>query len=353
MKHANVALFVPHNGCPYACSFCNQRTITGQARQPSPDEVRQTVQAAAEHLGERAHEAEIAFFGGSFTAIERTYMCSLLRAAAPFVQSGTFGGIRLSTRPDAIDEEVLALLKPYGVTAIELGAQSMSDAVLTANHRGHTAEEVRQASRLIKAYGFSLGLQMMTGLYQSTDVLDRQTAQALADLQPDTMRIYPTVILKGTELATLYEQGVYQPPTLTETVALCADLLLLFEQQRIRVIRLGLHDSDSLRAEQIAGVFHPAFRELCESEILYRHTMEALQDNGLTGGTVTFCIHPSSVSRFVGQKRQNLRRLSTHGITARLQYDASLSIYEVRCITGVTASSDQRVPDEQDEMSGS
>lgn len=330
MKHANVAIFVPHNGCPHACSFCNQRTITGQSIQPTAEDVRQTVQSAAQHLGEKAHQAEIAFFGGSFTAIERSYMLTLLQAAFPFVQDGTFGGIRLSTRPDAIDEEVLTLLKTYGVTAIELGAQSMSDAVLAANHRGHTAEDVRQAARLMKSYGFSLGLQMMTGLYGSSDTLDRQTAADLADLQPDTVRIYPTVVLKGTELAALYEQGVYHPPTLPETVSLCADLLLFFEERHIRVIRLGLHDSPSLREQQIAGVFHPAFRELCEGEIMYRHALTALQQSGVTCGTVTFSVHPSSVSRFVGQKRQNLLRLAQNGITARVEQDASLSRYQTK-----------------------
>ena len=329
MKHANIAIFVPHNGCPHACSFCNQRTITGQSVQPTAEDVLRTAQTAARQLGDKAHSAEIAFFGGSFTAIERHYMLSLLQAAAPFVQNGIFGGIRLSTRPDAIDEEILSILKAHGVTAIELGAQSMSDAVLTANHRGHTAEDVRQASRLIKSYGFSLGLQMMTGLYQSSDTIDRQTAQRLVDLQPDTMRIYPTVVLRGTELADLYAQGLYHPPTLADTVTLCADLLLLFEEQHISVIRLGLHDSDSLRQEQLAGVFHPAFRELCESEILYRHTLEVLQQHNITGGTVIFAVHPSSVSRFVGQKRQNIQRLSQIGITAVVRQNHSLSKYQV------------------------
>ena len=321
MKHANIALFVPHNGCPHQCSFCNQRTITGQSQQPTPEDVRQAAQLAAAHLGEHARNAEIAFFGGSFTAIDRTYMLTLLQAAYPFIQNGTFGGIRISTRPDAIDEEVLTLLKAHGVTAIELGAQSMSNEVLTANHRGHTAQDVEKASHLIKNCGFSLGLQMMTGLYRSSDDTDRQTAAQLAALHPDTMRIYPTVVLAGTELAALYEQGLYHPPTVAQAVPLCTDLLQFFEDRHIRIIRLGLHDSDTLRQNQIAGAFHPAFRDLCESERMYRRTLTLLSEAGLTGGQVTFSVHPSSLSRFIGHKRQNITRLHQLGFSPLIRPD--------------------------------
>lgn len=168
MKHANVAIFVPHNGCPHQCSFCNQRSITGQQVQPTPQDILSAIQVAKSSQNAQIRETEIAFFGGSFTAIERSYMCALLNVAAPFVKDKTFSGIRISTRPDAIDDEILTLLKQYGVTSIELGAQSMDDSVLVHNQRGHTAEQVRTASRLIKSYGFSLGLQMMTGLYGDT-----------------------------------------------------------------------------------------------------------------------------------------------------------------------------------------
>ncbi len=322
-------MFVPHNGCPHACSFCSQHKITGQSSQPTAQDVEQTIRTAIRSLGGRTKQAEIAFFGGSFTAIERTYMQELLDAAAPFVRDGTFHGIRLSTRPDAIDRQVLALLKENGVTAIELGAQSMSDEVLSANHRGHTAQDVVRSSELIRENGFSLGLQMMTGLYRSSAETDRQTAEALADLKPDTMRIYPTVVLKDTELETLYRKGVYQPPDLTASVELCAGLLLFFEQKNISVIRLGLHDSESLRRNQAAGAFHPAFRELCESEILYRSTLSVLRQNGIESGEVRLAVNPCSVSRFVGQKRRNLERLHRDGIFPLLSQDTRLSKYEV------------------------
>ena len=219
MKHANIALFIPHNGCPHQCSFCNQVRITGMQKQPSPQDVISAVTTARESLGERLHKAEIAFFGGSFTAVEPNYMRSLLETASTFVKSGTVAGIRISTRPDALEAPVLDLLKRKGVTAIELGAQSMDDSVLAMNGRGHTAQQVREASRRIRDNGFSLGLQMMTGLYGSSAKQDRQTAEELAQLRPDTMRIYPTVVMEGTRLAELYQQGLYHPMELDEACA--------------------------------------------------------------------------------------------------------------------------------------
>lgn len=331
MKHANVALFVPHNGCPQACSFCNQRQITGQAYQPTPEDVQQAVETALRTMDSKARSTEIAFFGGSFTAIDRHYMTELLRAAAPFVRNGQFAGIRISTRPDAIDEEILNILQQYGVTSIELGAQSMSERVLKLNRRGHTAEDVRLAAGLIRQRGISLGLQMMTGLYGSDALTDRQTAEALAALAPDTMRIYPTVVLRGTELAERLQRGEYHPAGFDETVELCADLLQFFEQRGIRVIRLGLHDSDSLRQNKVAGVYHPAFREICESEIMLRNSVQALKQSRIMAGTAEFYVCPASVSRFIGQKRKNLLRLQEMGITAVVRQDERLTKYEVRC----------------------
>ena len=321
---------MPHNGCPHACTFCNQRQITGQSYQPVPEDVVKAVQTAKESLGEKTSNAEIAFFGGSFTAIDRDYMKSLLEAAYPFVKSGEFGGIRISTRPDAIDDEVLEILRNYGVTSIELGAQSMSEKVLEMNRRGHTPEDVVKAAELIRKNGFSLGLQMMTGMYGSTPETDVETARKLAALKPDTVRIYPTIVLKGTELYELYEKGEYQPETLEEAVPLCAGLLSIFEKSGISVIRLGLHDSGSLRDNMAAGAYHPAFRELCESEIMYANTLEVLKNARITSGVVEFYVSPVSVSRFIGQKRANLERLRELGFTAIVRQDSRLSKYEVR-----------------------
>ena len=232
MKKGNISIFVPHLGCPCQCSFCNQKTITGQANQPTPQDVDKAVKTA---LKSKGFDYEIAFFGGSFTAIDREYMISLLKAANKYIKSNEVKGIRISTRPDCIDEEILDLLKEYGVTSIELGAQSMDDEVLLANRRGHTAKDVENASELIKSYGFELGLQMMTGLYKDSEEKAIKTAEKIIALSPQTVRIYPTVVLKGTYLADLYLSGEYKPLNADESAQLCAKLVLLFEKNNIKI----------------------------------------------------------------------------------------------------------------------
>ena len=204
MKHANIALFVPHIGCPHRCSFCDQNAISGAECPPEPADVTAACETALQSLGSRAAEAEIAFFGGSFTAIDRGYMLRLLDAARPYVRAGKVRGIRLSTRPDAVEPEVLSLLREYGVTTIELGAQSMDDRVLELNGRGHTADQVRRAACRVREMDFSLGLQMMTGLPGDTPEGAWYTARELAALSPAEVRIYPTVVLDGTRMGEWY-----------------------------------------------------------------------------------------------------------------------------------------------------
>ncbi len=324
MKHANVAIFVPHNGCPHQCSFCNQRSITGRLSQPMPRDVLDAVEIAKSSLGEDTKNAEIAFFGGSFTAIERGYMVSLLNAAAPFVKDGTFAGIRISTRPDYIDDEILALLKRYGVTAIELGAQSMDDRVLKQNGRGHTAKQVEDAAKLIKLYGFTLGLQMMTGLYGDTAAGGFQTAEKLAALNPENIRIYPTIIMRGTELGDQYLRGEFNTLNLDETVELCAGLLDFFEERGIAVIRLGLHSSPELERDMLSGPWHPAFRELCESSRMLHKMIDVLIRNNIPKGTITVKVNPRTVSKATGQKKSNLNALCDLGYQVRIMPDSSV-----------------------------
>ncbi|MBE6753532.1 MAG: radical SAM protein [Ruminococcaceae bacterium] len=326
-RHANIAVFVPHNGCPNQCSFCNQRTISGAAQQPTPADVAAALQEHAARLegGAVWDRGELAFFGGSFTAIERDYMCSLLEAAQPFLRAGVIDGIRCSTRPDCIDSEVLACLKGYGVTAIELGAQSMDDRVLALNRRGHTAQQVREASGLIKAEGFELGLQMMTGLYGDSNEGAINTATEIAALQPDTVRIYPTVVLRETELAQLYQAGVYTPQTTDEAAELCATLLPIFAERGIRVIRVGLHAEENVERNYVAGAYHPALRELCESRIFLRRM------TGLAGQytAVDYRVNPRDVSKALGQRRCNIDMLKKQGIEGRIIQDAAVPQGEI------------------------
>ena len=330
-KHGTVALFVPHAGCPHRCSFCDQRAIAGTEERLTPDKVEAACLQAESRITLPGRQAELAFFGGSFTALPKKEMCALLDAALPFVRRGVFRGIRLSTRPDCVDEGILAALAGRSVTAVELGAQSMDDAVLAQNGRGHTAADVERAAGLIRARGLSLGLQMMTGLPGSTPDTDRETAARLAALRPDTMRIYPTVALRGTPLDGMVRSGAYIPPTLEETVALCAELLLFFEEERdIPVIRLGLHASPDLEQNRVAGPWHPAFRELCEGRIYRDRAASLLRECGIPPGPVRLLVHPRALSAMIGQRRGNVVWFRERGYRVEVEGDPALSRYRVK-----------------------
>lgn len=319
MKHSNIAVFIPHNGCPHRCSFCNQRTISGASEQPIADDVRKAVNIALCSPNFDGSNAEIAFFGGSFTTIDREYMIELLEAAYEFVSDGRVAGIRVSTRPDAISREILDILRRYGVTSIELGAQSMRDDVLQMNKRGHSAEDIVNASRLIKEYGFSLGLQMMTGLYGDDDNGAVYTAHKIAELQPDTVRIYPTVVLEGTELADRMRRGEYSPQNYMEATDLCAALLEFFEDRNIRVIKLGLHASDGVDGSRVGGAYHPAFREICEGRIYLNKMRRYLKENYPSGGSFIVRVDRREISKACGQKKCNIAALLEDGWDVKIK----------------------------------
>lgn len=309
------------------CSFCDQRSITGERSAPTAEQVRALLEEQAEHLAQIGMSAEIAFFGGSFTAVPRGYMLELLDTARAAVERfPCYSGIRCSTRPDCVDKEIVDILKSYGVTAVELGAQSMNDEVLSANDRGHTAEDVRRASALIKQSGIELGLQMMTGLYSDTPEFCLDTADEFIKLSPGTVRIYPTVILKNTRLGELFESGGYKSFTFDETVDLCAELLKKFTGNGIKVIRLGLHASPDVEREMLGGVYHPALREIVESRIVLEELTERLKT--FPKGDYTIFTDKKNISRTVGQKRENVRRLSALGynIDVREREGAKLEI---------------------------
>lgn len=324
-RQGNIAIFVPHLGCPRQCSFCEQRTITGQTYEPTPEDVLSAAETAAGSAGERSG-MEIAFFGGSFTAIDRGYMLSLLEAAKRAVDRYGFKGVRCSTRPDAIDEEVLDILKKHRVTAVELGAQSMDDGVLLANKRGHAAEDTRRAAGLIREAGLELGLQMMTGLYASTPEKDRETAREFLRLGPETVRIYPTIVLPGTELCRLYEAGEYRPQELDEAVELCAQLLEMFEGAGVRVIRAGLHPGEELERRMVAGPYHQAFRQLAESRRFLRRLLGQLGEPG----EYRAAVNPRDISTALGQKRENVKRLEAEGYAVTFVQDEDVERTRVK-----------------------
>ena len=315
-RHANLSFFVPHLGCPHQCVFCDQRTISGEQKEPSPEEVQSVCDR---YLPNNGDNTEIAFFGGSFTAIDRKIMIGLLEAAYPFVKMGRACGIRISTRPDAINEEILHILSEYSVTSIELGAQSMDDDVLLKNGRGHDSKSVINASQLIRDHGFQLGLQMMVGMYGADDAAKEAyyTASKLAELMPRTVRIYPTIVVKGTYLEYLYRTGKYRPLELEEAIEISADLISFFRHRDIDVIRIGLHYEKSLMDSMAAGPYHPAFGELCESRI-YRDQMQKMIGNSTEAH---FLCEPSILSKVVGQKKSNINFFNDLGIKITVKPD--------------------------------
>jgi histone acetyltransferase (RNA polymerase elongator complex component) len=322
-KKGNISIFVPHNGCPQQCSFCNQKTITGQQKQPTPDDVKSAVEQA---LNRKGFKYEIAFFGGSFTAIDRDYMVSLLKTASEYVDGDRIYGIRISTRPDFIDDEILNILKQYKVTSIELGAQSMDDEVLKANMRGHTAQDVINASELIKQYGFELGLQMMTGLYMDNDDTAIETAKKIISLNPATVRIYPTAVLKGTYLADLYEREIYKPQTVDDAANLCTKLIPMFENAGIKIIRLGLHSSPELKKNIVAGAFHDSFGEIVKSRYMLNKIL-AFPPN-----SYEIMVNSKSVSQLKGQQKRNIYFLMEQGYNVKVTVNDKVAVGDLKII---------------------
>ena len=304
-----IPVFVPHLGCRHECVFCNQRRISGSEKAATAATVKQAIEQSAA-LPRSGAKRQLAFYGGSFTAIEPERQEELLGAAAEAIGKGEIDAIRLSTRPDAIDETVLARLKRFGVEMVELGAQSMDGEVLRLSGRGHTAEDVVRSSEAVKAAGFRLILQMMTGLPGDSAEKDIETAKKLIALRPDGVRIYPTVIVRDTALYDLWRAGEYREHTVEDAVAVCAQLMPLFEEANIPVIRLGLNPTEELsQGAAVAGAYHPALGELVRSRILLEKA-RALLAGTEPGSRVTLGVNAAELSQMIGQKRQNVRALS-------------------------------------------
>lgn len=294
-------IFVPHAGCPNDCVFCNQKRISGSLLPASAETVRVAVSAIAPGSG-----YELAFYGGSFTAMPEAEQEELLAATVPARKSGAVATLRVSTRPDAVTEEKLARLRRYGVETVELGAQSMCDEVLRRSGRGHTSLDTVKAAKLVKDAGFTLILQMMTGLPGSDDTRDIASARAIAALLPDGVRVYPTVILRNTPLYDLWRAGEYREHTVEDAVRVCARILSIFDDAEIPVIRMGLNPSDELSGGAAAGgAYHPALGELVRAR-LWRDRAEALLSGIEPGADAVLAVSPNRVSVMTGQHRCNL-----------------------------------------------
>lgn len=314
-KQYIIPIFVPHLGCPNDCTFCNQRKISGQLKNVTENDVRDTIEFYLNNFKEKDAYIEVAFYGGSFTGIDPELQEKLLNAAYEYIKDRKINGIRVSTRPDYIDKPTLKRLKKYKVKTIELGVQSTNDYILENCKRGHTFEDVVKASKLIRRYRFNLGHQMMVGLPESTELDDLKTANDLIKLKPKMVRIYPVLVIKGTELEKQYNSGEYIPLTVEQAVERCKELCYLFGKKKIKIIRIGLQNTDTIcapnnkQSEVVAGPYHETFRQLVESSIYYDTILEKIKKINTRAKEVEVTVNPQDANNVIGYKKQNIQKL--------------------------------------------
>ncbi len=306
-----VPVFIPNQGCPYRCVYCRQEDVTGTGGHlPGPSEIRKTLNTAihSQRFGS-AFDREIAFYGGTFTGLSLESMKGLLSAAFPWVADGSFQSMRVSTRPDTLDEERLSLMRRHGVATVELGVQSLHDDVLQRTRRGYLSADVERAVALLRQFGFKVGVQLMPGLPGDSGARFIETVEKAVELGPDLVRLYPTVVLRDTVLARWYRCGSYRPLSLDDAVELCTEACVRFESTGIPVIRIGLLAPDDLVAEGgiLAGPWHPAFGFLVRSAVYHREIERLLPEDA---ETFRIRVNPRDVSLVRGYRNQGLEALA-------------------------------------------
>jgi len=317
-----IPVFVPHLGCPHRCVFCNQVSITGHTDgRVSTDEVAARILEFLDYKGPRRDSVEVAFYGGNFLGLSEVYRQALLDEAQMFVESGKVDGIRFSTRPESITKDNLAALAPYSVRGVELGAQSMDDEILLLSRRGHTAQDTENAVERLRAFGVKVGIQIMPGLPGDTAETILETGRRVVELQPDFVRVYPTVVIENTVLETWYRAGRFAPLSLADAVAFSKRLYLLFEGHGISVIRMGLQGTETLSRSGalVAGPFHPAFGHLVHSAVFLDHAIKALERQEPVGERLTIKANPRDVPKVRGLKNQNVTELTRRFRLKQLQ----------------------------------
>ena len=309
MKHYNIPIFISHFGCPNSCVFCNQKKINGRETDVTMEDLKNTIEMYLETLPKNSKK-EVAFFGGTFTGISMNLQEEYLKTTYEYIKKGDISGIRLSTRPDCINDEIVAQLKKYGVTAVELGVQSLDEKVLLATERYYPVSVVEKACKIIKKYGIGLGIQLMVGLPKSTDKNDYETAVKALSMKPDMMRIYPTLVIKNTKMEKMFLEGEYMPLTIEEAVTRVRKIYALIESNGVNIIRVGLQPSEDLREEGVVlgGPFHPAFRELVETEIYYNFLKKIVDKEK----KLEILANEKSISKLVGIKKVNRIRLKEY-----------------------------------------
>lgn len=330
-KQYIIPIFVPHLGCPNDCIFCNQKSISGQKKQMTKETAKKIIDDYLESIKNEDAEIEIAFYGGSFTAIEPSLQEELLETAYEYIKDGKVESIRISTRPDAINKEILKRLKKYKVKTIELGVQSANDYILKRTNRGHTFEDVKKASKMIRWNGFKLGNQMMVGLPESTKIDEINTAKALIKLKPKMIRIYPVLVIKNTKLEKEYQEGKYDPLPLVQAVETCKELVRMFADKKIEIIRVGLQNTDEItnpempNSEVVAGPYHPAFRQLVESAMWYDAIVGKIKKLNIKVKEVEVTVNPIDSNNVIGHKKENVIKLKdTYDVDLILKQDETI-----------------------------
>ena len=314
-KEYVIPIFVPHLGCPNDCVFCNQKSISGQKKNITKEDAKKTIEYYLENIKDKDGKKEIAFFGGSFTGIEVEKQEELLQVAYEYIKQGQVDSIRISTRPDYINKEILKRLKKYKVKTIELGVQSANDYILKKANRGHNFNDVKKASKLIRWYGFNLGHQMMVGLPESTRIDEINTAKALVKLKPKMVRIYPVLVIKGTKLEQDYIEKNYESLSVVQAVETCKELVKIFVKHHIDVIRVGLQNTDEIsepgteNSEVVAGPYHPAFRQLVESSLWYDAIVNKIKKLNVKVKEVEITVNPIDANNVIGHKKENILKL--------------------------------------------
>ena len=315
-KEYIIPIFVPHLGCPHDCIFCNQKKISGQTTMVTCEDVRKDIDLYLSKFIPKNSYVEVAFFGGSFTGIEKEKQEELLSIAHEYIKQNKIDSIRISTRPDYIDKATLKRLKKYGVKTIELGVQSSDDYILKRAQREHNFKDVKCASKLIKKYGFVLGHQMMVGLPESTRKDELKTAKDLIKLRPKIVRIYPVLVIKGTELEKEFLSGEYKPLSVDQAVEISKDLLKLFNKKNVKVIRIGLQNTteiaspDQKNSQVVAGPYHPAFRQLVESALWYDLVSDKIKKINMKIKNVQIKANPSDINNIVGHNKCNIEKIN-------------------------------------------
>lgn len=310
-----IPIFIPHLGCPNDCSFCNQKSISGRSKMPTEEEIRKKIENDLKNFKEENAYIEIAFFGGSFTGIEKETQEKYLSIAKEYIESKKVNSIRISTRPDYIDKDILKMLKKYGVKTIELGVQSTNDYILRKCGRGHTFEDIKKASKLIKRYGFHLGHQLMVGLPESTKLDEIRCAKDVIKLKPKIVRIYPVLVIKGTKLEQEYKANEYQPLTVGQAVERCKEMVYLFNKKNIEIIRIGLQNTEEIsdpnnqKSEVIAGPYHPAFGQLVDDSIWYDSIVDKIKKINVKVKEVRIKVNFVDMNNVIGHKKENIKKL--------------------------------------------